>query len=267
MNSNKEIQLNQKLLNNDELIMILISEIKELKDNSNKKINELMKMNEEKERKIDILENKYNNLKEKFEGLEEKIYYKDEMKIAYVAKEEGDYNIFGEQFVKNNKDNIELNINGEKSNLKDKCTLRKGENYIKIQIKNIITNLSRMFYGCKNLKNIYELQYLNTKYCTNCTGMFTKCSLLSDINSLKKCKVSNVISFAGMFSDCSSLSDISALENWNVSNGVYFAGMFSGCSSLSDIGSLEKWNVSKGTTFSNMFSKCSSLLNIRALEN
>ena len=35
-----------------------------MKDNNNKRINELIKMNEEKEKKINIIENEYNKLKE-----------------------------------------------------------------------------------------------------------------------------------------------------------------------------------------------------------
>ena len=50
-----------------------------MKDNSNKRINELLKMNEEKEKKINILENKYNELEEKIDVLEEN--KKDKNKI------------------------------------------------------------------------------------------------------------------------------------------------------------------------------------------
>ena len=35
------------------------------------------------------------------------------------------YNIFGEKFVENNKNNIELNINGNKSDLENKYKLKK----------------------------------------------------------------------------------------------------------------------------------------------
>ena len=40
-----------------------------------------------------------------------KIKYRDEINLEYITKKEDNYNIFGEEFVKNNKDNIELNIN------------------------------------------------------------------------------------------------------------------------------------------------------------
>ena len=48
-----------------------------------------------------------------------------------------------------------------------------------------------MFYDCKSLKNIKEIEYLKTR----------------DINI-----------FSYIFYDCSSLSDIKGLQNWDVSN-------------------------------------------------
>ena len=47
----------------------------------------------------------------------------------------------------------------------NKYRLREGENKIKMKIKKRIKDLGNMFYECKNLKNINELKYLNTKYC------------------------------------------------------------------------------------------------------
>ena len=53
--------------------------------------------------------------------------------------------IFGKSFVKENKENIELIINGEKLDLIDVYELKEGENNIKLIIKNKIINLSNMF--------------------------------------------------------------------------------------------------------------------------
>ena len=169
--------------------------------------------------------------------------YKNEINIIYKTDEEGEENIFGFKFVKNNYNNIELIINGNKSELISKYKLRKGENNIKIIIKNKITNLESMFYECKSLKNIKELEYLNTKDINNFSNMFSKCSLLSDIKGIENWNVSNGNNFSWMFFDCSSLSDINGLENWNVSNGNDFSNMFFKCSSLSDIKRLEKYNI------------------------
>ena len=50
-----------------------------------------------------------------------------------------------------------------------------------MKIKNKIRDLGYIFYECKNLKNIDELKYLNTKYSNNYKNMFHGCSSLSDI--------------------------------------------------------------------------------------
>ena len=109
--------------------------------------------------------------------------------------------IFGEDFVDENQDNIELYINGEKNELTSEYELKKGINNIKLVIKNKLENLSFMFDECKTLKNIDGLKYLNTENCE---------------------------SFESLFNGCSSLTDIKALENWNVSNVTNFRGMFQG---------------------------------------
>ena len=167
--------------------------------------------------------NKYNNFKE----------YRNEINIIYKTDKEGEENIFGEKFVENNKNNnIELIINKNKSNLISKYKLVKGENNIKIIIKNKITNLESMFAGCESLKNIEELKYLDTKDINNFSSMFSGCTSLSDIKGLLNWDVSNGNNFSYMFNDCSSLSDIKLLQNWNVSNGNNFSYMFSGCLSL-----------------------------------
>ena len=51
------------------------------------------------------------------------------------------FKIYTEKEYKNNKNNIELNINGKKNKLIKKYKLRKGENNIKMKIKNKIKNL------------------------------------------------------------------------------------------------------------------------------
>ena len=180
---------------------------------------------------------------------------------------EGTKKIFGESFVENNKDNIDLIINGEKTKLINKYKLKKGENNITLIIKNKIDNFSNMFYKCKSLINIDELKYLNTDDCKDFSRMFNWCSSLSDITALEKWNVSNGTNFFGMFGGCSSLSNIKPLENWNVSNGNNFSYMFSECSLLSDVKPLEKWNVSNGNNFGCMFWECSSLPSIKALES
>ena len=197
--------------------------------------------------------NKYNN--------------KNEINIIYETDEEGNKNIFGDKFVKNNKNNIELIINGNRNDLIKCYYLKRGVNKIKIIMKKKITNLEYMFYDCKSLKNIEELKYIDTNDINNFSCMFYGCSSLSDLKGLENWNVSSGNNFSYMFKGCSSLSDIKELKNWNVSNGNSFSYMFSDCSSLSDIKSLQYWNVSNGNNFSCMFSGCSSLSDIKGLLN
>ena len=125
---------------------------------------------------------------------------REQIKLKYEC--EGGYQqIFGESFVKENKENMELIINGEKKDLIDRYELEKGENNIILIIEKKITNLSHMFDECKSLKNIEELKYLNIFYCTNFSYMFYGCSSLSDIKSLEKWNVSNGNNFSAMLSN------------------------------------------------------------------
>ena len=220
--------------------------------------------------------------------------YSNEINIIYFTQKEGSQRIFGGKFVENNKRNIDLMINGVKTNLIEQYKLQQGENNIKIIIKNKISNLEYMFNECKWLKNIDGLKYLDTKDINNFDHMFNGCSSLSDINGLSNWNVSNannlkymfcecsslsnvnglqnwnvsrVNGFSFMFCECSSLSNINGLQNWNVSNSNNFEGMFRGCSSLSELNALQNWNVSNVNNFSWMFYKCSSLSNINGLQN
>ena len=155
--------------------------------------------------------------------------YKNEIKIIYKTDKEGYENIFGYKFVENNKNNIELIINGIENKLINRYKLDKGYNIVKIIIKRKITNLKYMFYNCKSLRNIKELRHLDTRYINDFSYIFSGCSLLLDIRGLENWDVSKGNNFSYMFYECSSLSDIKGLENWNVSNGNNFSCMFSRC--------------------------------------
>ena len=242
----------------------------------NKELEDLVKNLLEKEPSKRIDWDKYFNhpfFESKYENKIKLIYFVDgEGEVEdefgnYIDGKDGKFNIFGDKFIENNKNNIDLIINGTKKGLVKEYKLNKGENKIEIIIKNKITNLEYMFYNCTKLKNIEELKYLDTKEVNSFEGMFCDCSSLSDIKGLKNWNVSNGNNFSYMFFRCSSLSDIKSLENWNISNGNNFSNMFFGCSSLSDIRSLKNWNVSNGEDFHKMFSGCKSLIDIKSLEN
>ena len=194
--------------------------------------------------------------------------FRNTINLIYEKLENDDSNndIFGQEFVENNKENIILKINGKENKLIEKYDLKEGINNIQIIIKKKLISLAKMFYDVNLLKNIEELKYLDTKEVNNFSYMFSGCSSLSDIKAIQNWNVSSGNNFEGMFYGCSSLSDIKTIQNWNVSNGNNFSYMFYGCSSLSNINALQNWIVSNGNNFSYMFYGCSSLSKINALQ-
>ena len=108
--------------------------------NLNERINVLMKNNEEKDKKINKLENDFSEIEEIVDDIQ-KDKYKDEINLIYETKKESNNPIFGETFVEINRGNIELDINGKKSDLVNKCVLQIGKNNIKMKIKKKLTLL------------------------------------------------------------------------------------------------------------------------------
>ena len=191
--------------------------------------------------------------------------YINTINLKYFTNSDGDYNIFGEEFVKNNKDNIDLKINNQQSALVSKCKLEEGENSITLLIKNQLTNLSYMFSFSQCIKEIKELKYLDVKNVKNLSYMFRDCLFLLNINPLESWDVSNCTNFSYMFYNCSSLVDIKPLENWNVSKGTDFSFMFDNCSSILNLNGLQNWKITNGKNFSDMFHNCVLLTDINGL--
>ena len=61
--------------------------------------------------------------------------YKKVINLLYYLEQNGKWHIFGEKFVENNKNKIELVINGKKNELVNDYELKKGENNIQLIIK------------------------------------------------------------------------------------------------------------------------------------
>ena len=165
-----------------------------------------------------LMDNRMIHLIKKYKELNEYILrfskYRNEINLTYYADENGLENIFGEKFVENNKNNIDLFINQTKSPLVSQYILKKDKNDIKIIIKNDLNNLEYMFYGCKSLVNIEELKYLDTRRVTNFSYIFWGCSSLSDISPIEQWEVSNGINFSNIFSKSNLSEELKAFKNW-----------------------------------------------------
>ena len=140
--------------------------------------------------------------------------YNNEIEISYSTTKEGLENIFGKEFEENNKNNIDLMINGEKSPLVSQCKLKKGTNSIKLIIKNDLNNLEHMFHGCDSLAKIEELKYLDTRKVTNYSYMLYGCTLLKNIKPLEQWNISKGINFTNMLSSSTLFNELKTFNNW-----------------------------------------------------
>ena len=112
--------------------------------------------------------------------------------------------LFGERFVKNNKDICKMVINGKEEEL---CSyLFNYKNY---------TNKGKSEMKLKGIKNIIDSSY-----------MFSGCLSLSSLPNISKWNVINIINMRGMFFYCSSLLYIDDISNWKTKNVIDILGIF-----------------------------------------
>lgn len=86
--------------------------------------------------------------------------------------------------------------------------------------------------GFTDLKEIVNLDLLDTSETTTMSSMFNNCKELTSID-LSGFDTRKVTSTASMFSGCQSLSTIYASEKWNMENVANSSSMFSNCTKLS----------------------------------
>jgi surface protein len=177
--------------------------------------------------------------------------------LVYLTRDADTYNIFGNDFVKNNKDSIELFINGKRCYLTNCYKFQKGKNTVIMIVKKKLKYLAHMFHQCTSLQNIDDLQYLEIDEVKDLSYMFYNCSSLSNIQALEKWKTDHVTDFSYLFHGCTSLSNLAPISNWNTSSATNFSHIFHNCSSLMALDEIKNWSVDKATNLSHMFSHTS----------
>ena len=126
-----------------------------------------------------------------------------------------------------------------------------------------VTDMRSMFYGCMNLASL-DVSNFDTSNVTNMSDMFTGCSSLINID-LNSFNTSNVTDMGSMFDSCSGFISLN-LSNFDTSNVTDMSGMFGSCSSLTEL-DLSNFNTSNVEYMSALFYECSSLTTIYAGEN
>ena len=118
------------------------------------------------------------------------------------------------------------------------------------------TSLKEFFRDCTGLNEITGLKYLNTAEVTDMSYMFWNCKNLSslDLTNFNTTKVENMF---GMFHFCEKLSSL-VLSNFNTANVTDMSNMFSYCINLSSL-DIPNFNTAKVTDMSYMFNMCQKL--------
>ena len=119
------------------------------------------------------------------------------------------------------------------------------------------TSLKDFFRDCKGLNEITGLKYLNTAEVTDMSFMFWNCKNLSslDLTNFNTTKVENM---SGMFSSCQKLSSLTLSESFNTANVTDMSNMFSYCNMLEKL-NLSNFNTTKVEDMSYMFNMCQKL--------
>ena len=119
------------------------------------------------------------------------------------------------------------------------------------------TSLKEFFRDCTGLNEITGLKYLNTAEVTDMSFMFWNCKNLSslDLTNFNTTKVENM---SGMFHSCQKLSSLTLSESFNTANVTDMSNMFSYCNMLEKL-NLSNFNTTKVEDMSYMFYMCQKL--------
>ena len=157
---------------------------------------------------------------------------KNEIIARYEINEDSKkIKIFGNEFIKNNKNNFEFFVNGELRIIRDeidKSFWKKNDKIIEIKLleKKKCTSMKSMFYGADSLISITEQSQWNTKYVTDMSFMFDGCRKLKDLPDISNWNTKKVKDMSYMFRECLSLENIKNLDKLKTNKVMNLSFMF-----------------------------------------
>jgi len=191
-------------------------------------------------------------------------------KIDNVNKSYNKLRLFGEEFVKNNKDNCVIIKDEKTQELSEYITIndnmrKKGYLQIKLKENKTITNMSHMF--CRGIEEddrmllwkISDISKWNTKYVTDMSYLFCCCETLESLPDISSWDTSNVKDMSNMISYCGKLESLPDISKWDTSNVTGMSHMFANDLKLKSFPDISKWNTSKVKDMEHMFTRCLSL--------
>ena len=212
------------------------------------------------------------------------LYFKqyNEIKLKYEFKNENINNntneieLFGSQFVENNKQKCFLLINKRIMELNRLINLTNIFKKIPevnpiildvrlIEKKNqLMSDLSFMFSEISTIREINFNNY-DTHNIKSMAHMFNNCSSLTELPDISLLNTTNVTDISYMFNNCSSIKNLPDISKWDTRNVTNMSYMFYNCTSLEILPDISAWNVKKLKNFSYMFGNCKSLTNLSIL--
>ena len=178
--------------------------------------------------------------------------------------------LFGEEFVKNNKDNCSIIIDGKNQGLSEHINInekmrKKGYLEIKLKENKTISNMSHMF--CRGIEEddrillwqIPDISKWNTINVTDMSYLFCCCENLESLPDISSWNTSNVKDMSNMISYCRNLESLPDISKWDTSNVTDMSHMFANDLKLKLFPDISKWNTSKVKDMEHMFTRCQSL--------
>jgi len=202
----------------------------------------------------------------------------NEIKLNYEINENNinsnEIEIFGENFVINNKENCFLiinekimdlnrfiNLNDISDNIFTKWPIQLNISLIERKYK-LMTDLSYMFENVQTLTSKSNIGDYNSYNIKSMKYMFNNCNLLKELPDISNMNNENVSDMSFMFNNCSSLLNLPDISKWNTEKVKDISYMFHNCESLTSLPDISKWNTNNIEKMEKIFSNCKSLLNL-----
>lgn len=135
------------------------------------------------------------------------------------------------------------------------CTSLKNINGLENISTSNMMNMDAAFAHCLSLTSL-NLTSFNTSKVTSMANMFFNCKKLSLISNLNKLNTVNVNDMQFMFQFCEALTSLD-LTSWDTSNVINMSGIFNSCPNIKEIKvSRDKWNTTNVTNSNYMFDNC-----------
>ena len=147
----------------------------------------------------------------------------DKITLIYDCKDckEGEkIKLFGEQFVKNNKDKCKIIYDNNSYDLTDYFVLTKipKSQTLKITLIGIknITNISGIFSFNYKIMSAPDIHQWNTNQITDMSYAFNGCFKLKDFKGISKWNTENVTNMSQMFSNCEDSKELPNISKWKL---------------------------------------------------